>query len=96
MKLWNLFGFGVIALALATGCNKHPENLNGPEIEDDGEPLYVSMNLQLPMASPGTRTQQEKPIPNPGKLMRIPCGTCCWCWHQRMMNISRTVRPEKS
>ena len=42
MKLWNLFGFGVITLALATGCNKHPENLNGPEIEDDGEPLYVS------------------------------------------------------
>ena len=29
MKLWNLFGFGVITLALATGCNKHPENLNG-------------------------------------------------------------------
>lgn len=61
MKLWNLFGFGVITLALATGCNKHPENLNGPEIEDDGEPLYVSMNLQLPMASPGTRSETIDP-----------------------------------
>ncbi len=67
MKLWNLFGFGVITLALATGCNKHPENLNGPEIEDDGEPLYVSMNLQLPMASPGTRTATGETDTEPGQ-----------------------------
>lgn len=57
MKLWNKFLTGFLVVATMTGCNKQSESLDGVLPEDDGEPVYMSVKLKLPTASPGTRSK---------------------------------------
>lgn len=56
MKVLGKFLTSVLAIGLLAGCNNHPESLDKPGVVDDGEPLYMSVNLQLPVGMAGTRT----------------------------------------
>lgn len=64
MKVLGKFLTSVLAIGLLAGCNKS-ENLT--EIEDDGNPLYMSVKLKLPTALPGTRTATGETDEEPGK-----------------------------
>lgn len=61
MKLWSKFFVSLLAVAAMAGCNKHTESFDKDlGFVDDGEPLYMSLNLQLPVGMPGTRTATDK------------------------------------
>lgn len=56
MKLWSKFLIIMFAIAAIAGCSKHSESLDqGREPIDDGNVVYMNVNLQLP-AVPGTRS----------------------------------------
>lgn len=64
MKVLGKFLTSVLAIGLLAGCNNHPESLDKPGFVDDGEPLYMSVNLQLPVGMAGTRSQTIDPDEN--------------------------------
>lgn len=68
MKVCGKFFVGILAVAAMAGCNKHIENLDSPRFAEDGEEVYMSMNLQLPAGMPGTRTSTtDKMEEEPGR-----------------------------
>lgn len=64
MRFWSKCLMVALTVAAMAGCNKQTESLDGPEIVDDGQPLYMSVNLQLPVGMAGTRSQTINPDEN--------------------------------